>query len=353
MQTPVSESTRSAFPSWLGHLQKVMYLHEGQYLKGLMEWDIDNSTWRFSQRRKNGTELFGIALPDFVSQFQQYIDDGTLVPGWKGGRSPFQLAGISRHVSASGLKSVIASGSLSTALYSRNPDRDIWLDSYKEEYNGLSTNETFDLMSEDKYFRLCKQHGIKAIPSMCIFTVKRTNGVPVRAKSRIVVLGNLDPRPWTKSECFSPVVSLPMIRLLTALAVHNKRTLKQGDCKFAFILATLPEDEITIVKPPVDCPLSGPRSYWRLKKSLYGLKRAPHHWYKHLSAILQSPELGLCPTAHDPCIFHGVLIPGKPPLYLVIYVDDFLYFSLDDEVEQYFCTAFSQKCKVDFLGDAE
>jgi hypothetical protein len=152
-----------------------------------------------------------------------------LVPSWEGGRSPFQLAGISRHVSASGLKSVIGPGSLSTALYSRNPDRDIWLESYKEEYNGLSTNETFDLISEDEYFRLCKQHGIKAIPSMCIFTVKRTNGVPVRAKSRIVVLGNLDPRPWTKSGCFSPVVSLPMIRLLTALAVNNKRTLKQGD----------------------------------------------------------------------------------------------------------------------------
>ena len=51
---------------------------------------------------------------------------------------------------------------------------------------------------------------------------------------------------------------------------------------------------------------------------------------KLFSDILQSPEIGLQPTKHDPCIFHGTLIPGKPPLYLAIYVDDFLYFSLDD-----------------------
>jgi hypothetical protein len=39
--------------------------------------------------------------------------------------------------------------------------------------------------------------------------------------------------------------------------------------------------------------------------------------------------------------------------YLAIYVDDFLYFSLDDNVEQYFETALSQKLKVELLGEAE
>jgi hypothetical protein len=175
---------------------------------------------------------------------------------------------------------------------------------------------------------------MKAIPSMCTFTVKKTNGVPIRAKSRIVVLGNLDPRPWSKSDCFSPVVSLPMVRLFTALAVHNKRTIKQGDCKFAFIQATLPNNELTIVKLPIGCPCSGVRKYWRLKKSLYGLRRAPRHWFKLFSSVLQSPEIGLKPTTHDPCIFHGHIIPGKPPLYVAMYVDDFIYFSCDDEVEK-------------------
>jgi len=118
---------------------------------------------------------------------------------------------------------------------------------------------------------------------MSFFTVKKTDGVPNRAKSHIVILGNQDPRMWSKADCFSPVVSLPMVRFLTSVVVKHRRTLKQGDCKFAFIQASLPESELTIVKPPIGCPFSGPRSYWRLKKSLYGLRRAPRHWYKLIS----------------------------------------------------------------------
>jgi hypothetical protein len=217
------------------------------------------------------------------------------------------LAGSAQHVSANTLQCHLPPGSLLKALCSRNFDRSIWLDSYKEEYDGLISNNTFDIISEQDYKELARHHGIKAIPSMCTFTVKKTNGVPTCAKSRIVILGNFDPRQWTKSDCFSPVVSIPMVRLLTALAVHNKCTVKQGDCKFAFIQACLPDNEITIVKPPVGCPFSGPRQYWRLKKSLYGLQRAPRHWFKLISDIFQSPEIGLCPTKHDPCIFHGTL----------------------------------------------
>jgi hypothetical protein len=205
------------------------------------------------------------------------------------------------------LKCLIPPGSVTKALHSHNQDREIWLNSYKEEYDGLTSNDTFDIISEEEYFKLCKQHGIKAIPSMCTFTIKCINGIPTRTKSRIVILGNFDPRPWSKSDCFSPVVSIPMVRLLTAIAVHNKRTVKQGDCKFAFIQASLPPDKLTIVKPPIGYPFSGVCSYWRLKKSLYSLRRAPRHWYKLFSDILQSPEISLKPTKHDPCIFHGTI----------------------------------------------
>lgn len=51
--------------------------------------------------------------------------------------------------------------------------------------------------------------------------------------------------------------------------------------------------------------------------------------------------------------FYGSPIQGKHPIYVAIYVDKIIYFSLVDDVEQYFCLALSQKIKVDFLGDAE
>jgi hypothetical protein len=203
-------TNKICFPTWLGNSQKVTYSHDGNYIKGYMERDLDNNTWTFSQRRKNGTELFGVTLPDFYKSFQKYIDDGTILPGWHGGKN-FRIAGISRHVSATAIQCLIPPGSLNKAMYSRNPDKPIWLESYKEEYNGLTANDTFDIISEDEYFRLCKLHGIKAMPSMCTFTIKKTNGIPTRAKSRIVVLGNFDPHPWSKSDCYSPVVSIPMV----------------------------------------------------------------------------------------------------------------------------------------------
>lgn len=96
---------------------------------------------------------------------------------------------------------------------------------------------------------------------MCTFTIKQTSGIPMRAQSWIVVLRNHNHCQWSKADCFSPVVLMPMIRLLTSLAVRNKNTLKQGDCKSAFIQATLPEDEITVIKPPIGCPFSSSQNY--------------------------------------------------------------------------------------------
>lgn len=48
-----------------------------------------------------------------------------------------------------------------------------------------------------------------------------------------------------------------------------------------------------------------------------------------------------------------VLFLGQPPLYLVLYVDDFVYFSPSVDVESYFESALKQRMTVDFMGDAE
>lgn len=49
--------------------------------------------------------------------------------------------------------------------------------------------------------------------------------------------------------------------MLTALAAQHKYSLKQGDCKLAFVQAPFPSEEITAVEPPVCCPFSGPGTY--------------------------------------------------------------------------------------------
>ena len=71
---------------------------------------------------------------------------------------------------------------------------------------------------------------------MAIYTIKYDeNNNPYRAKYRIVVLGNLDPNDWIKSDTYAPVLNQIETRLLTALEICAKRVLKYGDVKQAFV----------------------------------------------------------------------------------------------------------------------
>jgi hypothetical protein len=124
--SPISSSLTISFPSWMGSNQKVMYLCDGSYIKGIMEYDADCSQWRFSQRKRNGDELWGTALPHLARDCQLYIDDGTLIPGWHNKtyflQSGHQSLGQVRHVSTAGLLSSCAPGSATKAFHLPNPD---------------------------------------------------------------------------------------------------------------------------------------------------------------------------------------------------------------------------------------
>jgi hypothetical protein len=111
--------------------------------------------------------------------------------------------------------------------------------------------------------------------------------------------------------------------------------------------AILPEEEY-FLRPPSGCPRSQPGQYWRLLRSLYGLKRAPKLWFEMLSNHLKS--MGLTCSDTSPCLFTGVLLPGHPPIYVGIYVDDIIYFSSSNAVEQQFEASLSTIGTVDFMG---
>jgi len=226
-------------------------------------------------------------------------------------------------------------------------DKSVWDAAYNEEYDGLVSLPTWEVISEDRYRELSK--GKHALPTMAIATIKYDqNNKPKRAKYRLVVLGNLDYHTWSKEDTAAPVLSQLELRLLTTLAVHHKRVLKNCDVKQAFIQSSLPADEEYFLRPPPGCPRSQPGQYWRLLRSLYGLKRAPKLWFTMLSNHLQ--EMGLKCSPTSPCLFYGTLIEGKPPIYVGIYVDDIIYFSTNDEVEQHFEAKLSEIGTVDFMG---
>jgi hypothetical protein len=57
---------------------------------------------------------------------------------------------------------------------------------------------------------------------VCAHVKTDENNRPVRAKSRIVVLGNLEDREWTRPECHAPALRQDFLQLLVSLAVQKQ-----------------------------------------------------------------------------------------------------------------------------------
>jgi hypothetical protein len=114
------------------------------------------------------------------------------------------------------------------------------------------------------------------------------------------------------------------------------------------VQSSLPDNEVYFLKPPSGCPRSAPGTYWRLLRSLYGLRRAPKLWFEKVRSHLIS--MGLCCSDTSPCLFIGNLIEGEPPIYTGIHVDDIIYFSASNKVEHQFESLLSNIGTVEFMG---
>lgn len=246
-------------------------------------------------------------LPDFESTAYELINSKQLFPGHpkykpliEGRINTILSDTIANHISAAGLTSEDVPSLIDH--YKLHPtDQKIWKSAYSEEYFGLYDLPTWITITDSQYHQirhLCPQ----ILPSMAISTIKYDqDGKPKRAKYRIVVLGNFDPHNWSKSDVYSPVISLMHLRLLITIAVKRNRIVKQGDVKQAFVQSYLPPHEKYVIRPPAGCPYSKPNTYWLLLRTLNGLKRSGRHWFEKVTKIFAS--IGLLPCPNAPCLF--------------------------------------------------
>jgi hypothetical protein len=313
----------SLLPSWLkGDTKVTLFLESMSKPKhGTIQLSPDE-TWLFYPAKSTT----GIQIPDLPANCQHLLDSCQLFRGhakFKHGyaaRTQYSLQDcVLRHVSAHGLKSLVAPTSLRHHQKMDPADKLIWDSAYDKEYDGLASLPTWTVLTEEQYCHFSK--GKKALPTMAIATIKYdANNRPKRAKYRLVILGNLDYRIWSKESTAAPVLSQLELHLLTSMAVYHCCVLKNCDPKQAFIQSKLPSDKEYFLWPPAGCPRSQPGQYWRLLRSLYGLKCAPKLWFETLSNHLKSMGLKCC--ASSPCLFTGMLIPGHPPIFVGIYIDD-------------------------------
>ena len=369
---------------WIQHNSKVTILMDGEITPQQGYLCTSDNKWFFLRGRKHPTDSKSTPqeLPHFESTVKTLIASKSLRQGWiqyntfledhstaKSQqyllrrmayfqttdptilRHPQQIVVRLSKISARDLISTTPPPSLKHHNKMDPNDKEIWDNAYLEEYLGLhETTHTWDYISEDEYQALRKEIG-NALPTMAISKIKYDeNGIPTRAKYRIVVLGNLDPNNWSAADCFAPVLSALETRLLTSIAAQFRTPLKSGDAVQAFCQSYLPENEKYILKPPANCPITPPNTYLLLRRTLYGLKRSPRHWYE--TAKRELAKIGIFPLPNAPCIFTGTPCPGEPPIYLGLYVDDFIYFSQSPKTEQTFETLIQQKTtlNVEFQG---
>jgi len=347
--TQIPENSRSSQPIWIKDKSPVTVFLPSmdKPQQGRLKQQSD-STWHFQPGRTDSHSTIPIDDMDSAITNMQVIKGYIPLSKLALYRQNHGLHTIvGRHVSAANLHSLDPPTLVKHTRLQPN-DKKIWDAAYNEEYDGLQKNPTWLTLTQDEFNKI--KHTVNGIlPSMAISTIKYdSNGHPERAKYRIVALGNMDPTQWSKSQCYAPVLSLAETRLLVSITIRHGIPLKSGDVIQAFCQKQLPQDERYILTPPHGCPKSKPNMYWLLLRTLYGLKRSPRHWYNHAVMLLKKCGLKQCPQA--PCIFQGHPIPGKPKLYLGLYVDDFIYFSTDPTVELHFQTQLSAITGVHFMG---
>lgn len=194
--------------SWMKQDQKLTLLHDNVYKQGYLSLNKDNY-WGFVTQGRDGRVMLRVDLKDIEYSWKMRLQENTMEIGWQENIAR-RIFGVGCHVSAANFHHTQAPGSLKEALSTYNPDRQIWLDSYNKEFDGLTDLNVHTVISEEEYREYVRKYGeaVVAIPTMNIFTIKvNKEGHPVRAKSRIVALGNVEKRIRSRGDRYAPVLS--------------------------------------------------------------------------------------------------------------------------------------------------
>jgi hypothetical protein len=244
-----------------------MYEHNGAYHKGFLTCKpCETYHFSFKTNFKKKVEDWGVDIPNLPFTWVDFCKEGILVLGHNAHmflRTSSSLSSASPPPTFDLVANIVSAINLHQdcppcllqALDLSHPNREVWLQSYKEEKNRIEELSTFKRLTLGEYRTLQEKGTPKEIPTMCVSTIKKDKQLmPLRAKSRIIVLGNQECHDWSKNDHFAPVLWLDSLCFLVSLAVQCCCGLKQGDCKNAFCQGILSPDEITIVCPPAGDP---------------------------------------------------------------------------------------------------
>eukprot|EP00253_Pinus_taeda_P029951 PITA_29951 len=118
------------------------------------------------------------------------------------------------------------------------------------------------------------------------------------------------------------------------------------DVKYAFLNGDL-EEEVYIEQPDGFILGNDPKLVCRIRKALYGLKRAPKAWYYRLDKYLH--QQGFSKGSTDSNLY--TKIDNNKFLILVVYVDDIIFGSNEEAMSENFALVMQQEFEMSLLGE--
>lgn len=190
-------------------------------------------------------------------------------------------------------------------------DAEEWKNAIDSEMSALCENETWSIVKSVPSDQ-------KIINSKWVFKCKR-NDNELKYKARLVARG-FEQKCSDIFDLYAPVAKLSTFRVFMSVATQLTLTVYQMDVCSAFLNSTLKEN-VYMRLPEGAYPKSN--VICKLNKSIYGLKRAPKYWNNRFDEVMLHNYF--VRSENDSCLYVKVCKDSKT--YLLLYVDDILYFS--------------------------
>src|SRR5438046_746606 len=191
-----------------------------------------------------------------------------------------------------------------------------WEEAFRNEYNSLIKNHTWDLVPRPKGRRIVTN-------KWALKHKKNEIARIVRLKVRLVARGFSQMYGVDYLDTYAPVVKLASIRILLAIAAIYGLEIHQMDVMTAFLAGDL-EEEIFMEQPEgFEVGTKEDDLVCRLRRTLYGLKQGTRVWNQRIRLFLKS--IGFDQTYSDPCVY----INKKTDIIIAMWVDDLIIFGKD------------------------